>query len=74
MFANPASLSALSGVSTIAVLLFALTIGLHLGTFFAIKVASFSLVATANIATPMVLGFSCGFWILVRHPEELPLE
>ncbi len=73
MFANPASLSALSGVSTIAVLLFGLTIGLHLGPdLFRDKGRSFSLVATASIATPMVLGFSCGFWILVRHPEELP--
>src|SRR2546423_6799397 len=41
MFANPASLSALSGVSTIAVLLFGLTIGLHLGPdLFRDKVAS----------------------------------
>jgi Kef-type K+ transport system membrane component KefB len=73
MLANPASLSAVSGVSTIAILLFGLTIGLHLGPdVFRDKGRFFSLVAAARIGTPMVLGFLYGFWILVRHPEELP--
>jgi len=75
MFANPASLSALSGVSTIAVLLFGLTIGLHLGPdLFRDKGRSFSLVVTARIATPMCWVFRAGsgswFVILRNSPLE----
>jgi hypothetical protein len=74
MLANPALLSTFFGVSSIAVLLFGLITGLHLGPdLLRDRVRIFSVVATANIIAPTVLGCLTGFWILARHPKELPV-
>ena len=72
MFASPALLSSLSGIASIAVLIFGLTTGLHLDTsIFRGSERSFLPVAVANIVVPLSLGCAAGSWILTRHPEEL---
>ncbi len=72
IFANPATLSSLSGLATIGVLIFGLISGLHLDpSVFTGKERAFWPIAAANIAVPMTLGCLAGYWILVRHPEEL---
>jgi Kef-type K+ transport system membrane component KefB len=73
MFINPASLASLSGIASIAVLIFGLITGLHLGPgILRDKGRMFSVVAAANIMVPTALGCLAGFWILARHPGELP--
>jgi Kef-type K+ transport system membrane component KefB len=71
-FVNPASLSALSGIGSVAVLLFGLITGLHLdpGVFYG-SGRTVSAVVVANIVVPAALGCLAGFWVLGRHPEEL---
>lgn len=70
---NPASLSALSGIGSIAVLIFGLITGLHLGSeILRDNGRAFSLVAAANVTIPTALGCAAGFWIIARHPAELP--
>jgi Kef-type K+ transport system membrane component KefB len=70
---NPVSLSPLSGISSIAVLIFGLITGLHLGSdILRDNGRVFSGVAAANIAVPTALGYLAGLWIIARHPEELP--
>jgi Kef-type K+ transport system membrane component KefB len=72
MFVNPASLSSLSGVGSVAVLVFGLITGLHLDPdIFRDNGRAFSAVAAANIVVPTALGCLAGYWILGRHPEEL---
>lgn len=69
---NSASLSLLSGIGSVAVLVFGLITGLHLGPgIFRDNGRAFSTIAAANIIVPTTLGFLTGFWILARHPEEL---
>jgi Kef-type K+ transport system membrane component KefB len=73
MFFNPASLASLSGIGSIAVLIFGLITGLHLGPgILRDNGRMFSAVAAANVMVPTALGCLAGFWILARHPEELP--
>jgi Kef-type K+ transport system membrane component KefB len=73
MFINPASLASLSGIGSIAVLIFGLITGLHLGPgIWRDNGRMFSAVAAANVMVPTALGCLAGFWILARHPEELP--
>lgn len=70
---SPASLSLLSGISAIAVLIFGLITGLHLGPgILRDNGRMFSAVCAAKIAIPAILGYLAGFWILDRHPGELP--
>ncbi len=70
---NPASIAPLSGISSIAVLIFGLVTGLHLGPeVFRDNGWKFSVVAAVRVMVPTLLGFLAGFWILARHPEELP--
>ena len=80
LFFNQAALAPLSGIGSVAVLVFGLITGLHLDpkTFRGNGVAT-SAVACANIVVPTALGCAGGLWILARHPEELmsgisPLE
>ena len=69
---NPMSLMALSGIGSIAVLIFGLITGLHFETqTFDSQARAFSTVALARIVIPTALGVLAGFWILARHPEEL---
>jgi Kef-type K+ transport system membrane component KefB len=73
MFINPASIASISGIASIAVLIFGLITGLHLGPgIFRDNGRMFSVVAAARIMVPTALGFLAGYWILARHPEELP--
>ncbi len=73
MFINPASLAALSGIGSIAVLIFGLITGLHLGPGILRDYGRvFSAVAAARVMVPAALGCIAGFWILARHPGELP--
>jgi Kef-type K+ transport system membrane component KefB len=71
-FVNDASLSSLSGIGSVAVLIFGLITGLHLDPeIFRRQGRVFSTVATANIVVPTALGGLAGFWIIWHHPDEL---
>jgi Kef-type K+ transport system membrane component KefB len=72
LFFNHAALSSLSGIGSIAVLVFGLITGLHLGPdIFRANGRAFSAVDAANVTVPTGLGCLAGYWILARHPEEL---
>lgn len=72
IFGSPAALSPLSGLATVAVLIFGLISGLHLDpAVFGRKERSFWPIAIATIACPMALGCLAGYWILWRFPNEL---
>jgi Kef-type K+ transport system membrane component KefB len=72
-FINPASLASLAGIGSIAVLIFGLTTGLHLGPgILRDNGRMFSVVAVANVVVPTALGCLAGYWILARYPGELP--
>ena len=72
MFVNPASVSALWGIGSVAILIFGLVTGLHLdSTIFHGNGRALSAVAAANVIVPTALGCLAGYWILARHPEEL---
>ena len=71
-FASPTLLSSLSGVASVAVLVFGLITGLHLDpSSFRGEVRTFWAIAVANVVIPMTLGCLAGCWILMRYPEEL---
>jgi Kef-type K+ transport system membrane component KefB len=73
LFFNAAALAPLSGIGSVAVLIFGLITGLHLGSdSLRDNGRLFSAVAAARVAVPTFLGCLAGYWILVRHPEELP--
>jgi Kef-type K+ transport system membrane component KefB len=72
LFFNAAALTPLSGIGSVAVLIFGLITGLHLGSdSLRDNGRLFSAVAAASIMVPTALGGLAGFWILARHPEEL---
>ena len=72
MFASPAALSSLTGLATVAVMIFGLISGLHIDpTIFNGKERVFWPVATANVLFPMILGCLAGYWILALYPDEL---
>lgn len=72
-FLNADSLSTLSGIGSFAVLVFGLITGLHLDPgIFKRNARTVTAVLLANIVVPTTLGSLAGFWILQRHPEELP--
>ncbi len=72
MFASPAALSSLTGLATVAVMIFGLISGLHVDpAIFNGKERVFWPVAAANIGFPITLGCLAGYWILARYPEEL---
>jgi Kef-type K+ transport system membrane component KefB len=72
-FINPASLASLSGIGAIAVLIFGLITGLHLEPgILRGNGRMFAAVAAANVMVPAAMGCLAGFWILARHPGELP--
>jgi Kef-type K+ transport system membrane component KefB len=72
LFFNQAALAPLSGIGSVAVLIFGLITGLHLDpeTFRGNGRAT-SIVAVASVVVPAGLGCLVGYWILARHPEEL---
>jgi Kef-type K+ transport system membrane component KefB len=72
LLVNPTSLSYLSGIASIAVLVFGLTTGLHLEPQqFRNNGRAFSILAATRIGVPTGLGCLAGFWIVWNHPEEL---
>ncbi len=72
LFFNPATLTPLWGVASIAVLLFGFVTGLHLDpTDFLGRGRAFALVAGASVAVPTAAGFLGGLWIAARQPGEL---
>jgi len=80
LFFNSTALAPLSGIGSVAVLVFGLITGLHLDpeTFRGNGRAT-SIVALASVVVPAGLGCLVGCWVLARHPEELapgigPLE
>lgn len=73
LFFNPAALAPLSGIGSVAVLIFGLITGLHLGPeILRDNGRLFSAVAAANVIVPAVMGSMAGLVILALHPEELP--
>jgi Kef-type K+ transport system membrane component KefB len=72
VFASPAVLSSLTGLATIAVMIFGLISGLHVDpAIFSGKERAFWPVAVANVAFPFTLGCLAGYWILTAYPNEL---
>src|SRR5580704_6129065 len=72
LFFNPATLTPLWGVASIAVLLFGFVTGLHLEPrAFLGRGRAFALVALASVAAPTMAGFFGGLWIAVRQPAEV---
>jgi Kef-type K+ transport system membrane component KefB len=72
MFASPPAISSLTGLATVAVIIFGLISGLHIDpAIFNGKERVFWPVAAANISFPMILGCLAGYWILALYPEEL---
>jgi Kef-type K+ transport system membrane component KefB len=74
LFFNPPSLAPLSGIGSIAVLIFGLITGLHLesDTLLRDNGRMFSVVAATRVVVPTALGCVAGYWILARYPKELP--
>jgi Kef-type K+ transport system membrane component KefB len=73
MLIRPDTLSSLSGLATIAVVIFGLISGLHLdpSVFKNDTERTFWPIAVGNVAVPMTLGLLAGYGILARHPDEL---
>jgi Kef-type K+ transport system membrane component KefB len=72
VFASPVVLSSLTGLATIAVMIFGLISGLHVDpAIFSGKERAFWPVAVANVAFPFTLGCLAGYWILTAYPNEL---
>jgi Kef-type K+ transport system membrane component KefB len=69
---NQQALSSLSGIGSMAVLVFGLITGLHLDpAMFREDGRATSIVAAAGVVVPTALGGLAGFWILARHQQEL---
>src|ERR1700687_4681519 len=72
LFFNPATLTPLWGVASIAVLLFGFVTGLHLDPAELLgRGRTFAVVAGASVAVPTAAGFLGGLWIIARQPAEL---
>ena len=69
---NAAASAPLTGIASVAILVFGLITGLHVDTA-ALREnrRAISVVAASNIAVPTALGAIAGFWVLARYPEEL---
>ena len=69
---SPASLIPLSGIASIAVLLFGYITGLHLEpTAISRGGRAFAFVAGASVAVPTIAGFFGGLWLAAHNPAEL---
>src|SRR6267154_1528162 len=69
---NPVSLNSLSGIASIAVLLFCFTTGLHLdASAFKGRGPHVAIVAIASVITPTLLGCVAGYWVVHRFPQEI---
>ncbi|MBV8888981.1 MAG: cation:proton antiporter [Alphaproteobacteria bacterium] len=71
-FFSPATLPPLSGIASIAVLLFGYITGLHFEPAAVLgRGRSFMLVAIASVAVPTVAGFLGGLWIAAELPGDI---
>src|ERR1700687_226157 len=69
---NPATLTPLWGVASIAVLLFGFVTGLHLDPAELLgRGRAFAVVSGASVAVPTAAGFLGGLWIIAHQPAEL---
>ena len=69
---SPATLTPLSGIASIAVLLFGYITGLHLEPKSLLgRGRAFAIVSAASVVVPMIAGFFGGLWIAAHNPEEL---
>lgn len=69
---NPATLTPLWGIASIAVLLFGFVTGLHLeAQAFLGRGREFLAVSTASVVIPTAAGICGGLWIALRQPGEL---
>jgi Kef-type K+ transport system membrane component KefB len=72
MLFAPTALSQLSGIASIAVLFFGFTTGLHLdAATFRVETRRVAIMAAAATIGPMIAGGFGGWWIALRHPQEL---
>ncbi len=72
IFCNPTALAPLSGIASVAVVVFGLITGLHFDVgIFRSSGRLTSVAAVANIFFPITLGCAGAMWILLRHPEAL---
>jgi len=69
---NPATLTPLAGIASMAVLLFGFTTGMHLD-FVSFRGCGrgFSFIAAASVAVPTLSGILAGLWIAARFPDEI---
>jgi Kef-type K+ transport system membrane component KefB len=69
---SPATLTPLSGIASIAVLLFAYVTGLHLEPKSILgRGRAFVVVSSASVVVPLIGGFLAGLWIAAHNPAEL---
>ena len=69
------SLPALGAIADAAIVLFALTIGLHLDLSILLQRGrGFARVCTGSIVLPVLLGVACGLWIALMFPEAVGLH
>lgn len=72
VFFSPATLTPLSGIASIAVLLFVYITGLHLEpAAFLGRGRAFASIATASVVVPTAAGFLGGLWIAVHLPGDV---
>lgn len=72
VFMNALSVAPLSGIGSVAVLIFALVTGLHLDEgVFRDQGRAFILITAANVILPTLLGGCAAYWILALYPSEL---
>jgi Kef-type K+ transport system membrane component KefB len=69
---SPAALTPISGIATMAVLLFGYVTGLHLEpTGILRRGRAFSLLATTSLGVPTIAGFLGGLWLAQLNPTEV---
>jgi Kef-type K+ transport system membrane component KefB len=69
---SPAALTPISGIATMAVLLFGYVTGLHLEPGEILRRGrAFSLVAATSLGVPTIAGFIGGLWIAQLNPAEV---
>jgi Kef-type K+ transport system membrane component KefB len=72
MVFSPAALTPISGIATMAVLLFGYVTGLHLEpTEILRRGRAFSIVAATSLGVPTIAGFLGGLWLSSLNPEEV---
>ncbi|MGD9615854.1 MAG: cation:proton antiporter [Alphaproteobacteria bacterium] len=69
---SPAALAPISGIASIAVLLFGYVTGLHLEPSAILRRGrAFAFVAASSVAVPTIGGFFGGLWLAAQNPAEV---